>query len=113
MDPFDPRDIRSLEDAFWAAFAGTGAPEPRRAILSRLLSAPEFNALRSAWKSPPAVTGGGSVEPGSDEGFVQVAYECLLGRPADESGLRHYTAALAAGESRGSVLRALATSEEF
>src|SRR5262245_49778459 len=113
MPAFDPRDIRSLEDAFWSAVAGEGAPERRRAILSRVLSSPEFDALRSSWKTPAPAQNPASVERGSDEGFVRVAYECVLGRPADENGLRHYTSALAAGESRAGVLRALATSDEF
>ena len=33
----------------------------------------------------------------SDADFVRVAYDRLLARAADESGLRHYVAALAAG----------------
>ena len=113
MPSFDPRDIRSLEEAFWSAVAGEGAPERRRAILSRVLSSPEFDALRAAWKKPSPELIPASLERGSDEGFVRAAYECLLGRPADEHGLRHYTAALKAGESRTAVLRALATSDEF
>ena len=113
MPSFDPRDIRSLEDAFWSAVAGEGAPERRRAILSRVLSSPEFDALRAEWKQPSPEPSPASLERGSDEGFVRAAYECLLGRPADEHGLRHYTAALEAGESRAAVLRALATSDEF
>src|SRR5688572_13622015 len=109
MPAFDPSDIRSLEDAFWAALAGPALPGQRRAMLSRLLSSPEFNTIRLSWKDARA---GGHTDrapdaPGSDEGFVRVAYECLLGRPADEGGLRHYVAALAAGETRAGVLWAL------
>src|SRR5262245_59852388 len=108
MADFDPRDIRSLDDAFWAA-VGTALSPERRALLSRLLSSPEFDAIRSTWKSPgfsPSPAGqGGS---GSDEGFFRIVYECLLARPADEGGLRHYTAALAAGETRGGVIRSIA-----
>ena len=37
----------------------------------------------------------------------------LLARAADESGLRHYVAALAAGETRANVVRALILSDEF
>jgi SAM-dependent methyltransferase len=114
MAAFDPRDIRSLDDAFWAA-VGNALSAERRALLSRLLSSPEFETLRQTWKSagiPPAHVLAGP-EPGSDEGFVRVAYECLLARPADEGGLRHYTAALAAGETRAGVIRSIVLSDEF
>jgi SAM-dependent methyltransferase len=111
--PDDPRDIRSLEDAFWSLLGATGA-EHRKAFMSRLFLTPEFDALRTAWESDAVVSRrSSSSEIGSDEGFVRAAYECLLGRAPDESGLRHYTAALAAGESRAGVLRALAVSDEF
>jgi SAM-dependent methyltransferase len=112
MPAFDPGDIRSLEDAFWTALADPMLPGQRRAMLSRLLSSPEFEGIRTTWQRPRH----GSeppVSPGSDEGFVRVAYECLLGRPPDETGLRHYLTALENGESRAGILRALALSDEF
>jgi SAM-dependent methyltransferase len=49
----------------------------------------------------------------SDADFVRVAYDRLLARAADESGLRHYVAALAAGDTRAHVVRALIQSPEF
>lgn len=114
MPAFDPRDIRSLDAAFWDAVGPALTPE-RRALLSLALSSSEFDALRRSWK---AGTGKNSTtsatdQAGSDEGFVRVAYECLLARPADEGGLRHYMSALAAGETRAGVIRSLALSEEF
>lgn len=114
MPAFDPRDIRSLDAAFWDA-VGTALSTERRALLSRVLSSPEFDALRRNWQTgrTPASTTSAHEQPGSDEGFVRVAYQCLLGRPADEGGLRHYTSAMAAGETRAGVLRSLALSEEF
>jgi SAM-dependent methyltransferase len=114
MPAFDPRDIRSLDDAFWSAVGGA-LPVERRALLSRLLSSPEFETLRHTWRSSgSSVTPApGDTGPGSDEGFVRVAYECFLGRPADEGGLRHYTAALVAGETRAGVIRSLVLSDEF
>lgn len=117
MPAFDARDIRSLQDAFWAALADAALSAERRALLSRLLSSPEFSSVRATWKSSGAQAGrdsaGDNSPPGTDEGFVCVAYECLLGRPADEGGLRHYTSALAKGETRPGVLRSLALSDEF
>lgn len=115
MPAFDHKDTRSLEEAFWAALADPAMPAERRAMLSRLLSSPEFDAIRAAWR---IARGRGTRDPesaatGSDEGFVRAAYEGLLGRPADDGGLRHYVAALAAGEARATVLRALALSDEF
>src|SRR5262249_53904782 len=55
----------------------------------------------------------GLVSLGAEAPFVTAAYECLLGRTPDEGGLTHYTAALSNGDSRVSVLRALASSGEF
>jgi SAM-dependent methyltransferase len=49
----------------------------------------------------------------SDADFVRVAYDRLLARAADESGLRHYVATLAAGDTRANVVRALIQSPEF
>lgn len=113
MPAFDPRDLRSLEDALWAALGDDAAAGRRRAFVSRLLASPEFRKLRELWKGYSSDREQPSLEPGGDEGFVRVAYECLLARPADENGLRHYVAALAAGETRLNVLRALALSDEF
>jgi SAM-dependent methyltransferase len=115
MPAFDARDIRSLQDAFWTALADATLSAERRALLSRLLSSPEFDAVRDSWKRDTARNSAEPTNgsPGADEGFVRVAYECLLGRPADEGGLRHYTRALSKGETRAGVLRSLALSEEF
>jgi SAM-dependent methyltransferase len=111
MPAFDPRDIHSLDAAFWDAIGPVLTPE-RRALLSRVLSSPEFDALRRTWKTSGTPTQAEETA-GADEGFVRIAYECLLGRPADEGGLHHYISALASGETRANVLRSLALSEEF
>jgi SAM-dependent methyltransferase len=113
MPAFDPRDLCSLEDALWTALGSGRVPGQRRVLVSRLLASPEFHKLREHWKAPASDRDEPSLEPGGDEGFVRVAYECLLARPADENGLRHYVAALASGEPRLNVLRALALSDEF
>src|SRR5262245_21121005 len=120
MPAFDPRDLLSLEEALWSAI-GTGVqPGQRRALVSRLLASPEFQKLRRTWRDTPGLKAGPTSEDsrrettlGDDEGFVRAAYECLLSRPADENGLRHYVNALAAGETRANVLRSLVQSEEF
>lgn len=112
MSGFDPRDIKSFEDAFWSMLADATLPHHRRALLSRVLSSPEFNAMRSTWRetaAPPIPPDA----PGTDEGFVKVAYQALLARQADEGGLRHYVSALDHGATRAAVLRALSLSEEF
>jgi GT2 family glycosyltransferase len=65
----------------------------------------------------------GALNPGSDsslpqllglddKAFVRRAYLALLGRPADESGLRHYCQELGQGVPRLQVLRRLAASPE-
>ena len=47
-----------------------------------------------------------------DQDFLRKAYLTVLGRPADEEGLRHYAQRLAAGASRLQVLRELRRSPE-
>ena len=44
---------------------------------------------------------------GDPDRFVGLAYELLLGRPADADGLAHYTGAIGRGDTRTSVLRSL------
>jgi len=124
-------DIRSIEEAFWILCGRAGSRievrdvardltvERWRTLRLRLLSSPEFLRVRRAWTSgaeayedPTAVERAlGAL--GSAEHFVSRAYECLLGRPADPSGHRHYVDALVAGDRRIDILRALGRSEEF
>jgi SAM-dependent methyltransferase len=137
MATLQPSNARFIEDAFWVLLGraatptdlreelrneSPGGPDARRVFLMRLITSPEANLLRRGWGdagqnglNPPnhADFERGLRSIGPDETFVQRAYECLLGRPADEGGLTHYTRALAGGDSRVSVLRALALSEEF
>jgi len=47
-----------------------------------------------------------------EEPFIRAAYRTFLGRDADESGLRHYLERLLRGDSRASIISALATSPE-
>jgi SAM-dependent methyltransferase len=88
----------------WAVIADLPA-EIRQALVSRLL--PSFTPPQQAEESPAAK------DVVSDEDFVRVAYDRVLARAADESGLRHYTASLAAGNTRANVVRALVHSPEF
>ena len=93
-----------VDRELWALIAGLPA-EIRQAIVSRLL--PSLTSVH------PPDDGRGPSDAVSDEDFVRVAYDRLLARAADESGLRHYAAALAAGDTRANVVRALVGSEEF
>lgn len=76
----------------------------RTALLSQLL--PSHVLIATGGEPQHAV----SV---SDEKFVRAAYDRLLARAADESGLRHYTGVLEGGASRADVVRALLESPEF
>lgn len=93
------------------------ADEP--GLVVRLLSSPEFRLLHTAW-SENRETGRDLKNEerslrtiGSDTRFVERAYSCVLGRPADPEGRAHLAAALARGETRVDVLRSLAMSDEF
>jgi SAM-dependent methyltransferase len=115
---------RRFEAAYWI-FLGRaptsrelrdGARDDPRLLLLRLLASTEFHELRRRW------TAGPDPQParerafgafGSDEAFVEQAYEWLLGRPADPGGRAHYVDTLRAGGAREEVVRALACSEEF
>jgi SAM-dependent methyltransferase len=130
MPGIDPSDASFVEDAFWIVVGRVATPVElrdglrqfdagaRRALLMRLLSSLEFANLRAAWRDGRDLrdrTGHerGLLSLGVDNAFVKRAYQCLLGRPADEDGLAHYTGALASGDSRMSVVRSLTLSEEF
>jgi len=95
----------AVDREVWAVIAGLPA-EIRQAILSRLL--PSFTPPPQQAEESPA-----GKDVVSDEDFVRVAYDRVLARAADESGLRHYTASLAAGNTRANVVRALVHSPEF
>jgi SAM-dependent methyltransferase len=89
------------------------------ALRLRLLSSPEFGTIRATWADRPSPSADPDaldetlVKQWAPEAFVRRAYDCLLGRPADAGGLRHYVTALEHGDTRTSVLRALVASEEF
>jgi len=126
----DPADIQFVRDAFWIVIGRAASPveledtvrpfdpHTRHVLIMRLLTAVESGELRADWQNGRARPDGDALERGlrslgPDSVFVMRAYECLLERPADPDGFGHYTQALARGESRTSVLRSLARSEEF
>lgn len=94
---------------------------PAGAVLSALpyglLSTVEFRRRCDAWRrgdqvgDETAIDARLSAIPPRE--FVQRAYDLILGRQADESGLHHYASAIASGTRRLDVVRALATSDEF
>ncbi len=108
VEPLELRDqLRELQ---------SGDRHGRHVFLLRLLSSTEFIRGFTQWKEgrdrrqDPAIEEAALRELGSDDQFVQQAYELLLGRPADRDGLRHYVGVLAAGDSRSRVLRCFALS---
>ena len=124
----DPTSAQLIEEAFWIVLGRAPSPMElrdelrgggRQALLMRLLSSPEFHAIRNACKagrgpeteSPERERG--LLALGPSDRFVRSAYDCLLGRSADEDGFRHYSAALGAGEPRTNLLRSIVLSEEF
>ena len=94
-------------------------PDGAGALVVRLLSSPEFRALHDAvvegreMGRDPDRQERAFRALGADDDFVRLAYELLLGRPADDGGRHHYVGALAAGDSRASVVRSLIRSNEF
>jgi SAM-dependent methyltransferase len=108
VEPLELRDgLRELQSGDEESF------------LLRLLSSTEFRRGLTKWKEgrdrqrDPAIEEAALARFGTDDQFVQRAYTLLLGRAADEDGLRHYVEVLAAGDTRAHVLRSLALSEEF
>lgn len=89
--------------------------EAERVLLMRLVTSPEAERLRHDLLAgqPGEALEAGLRGLGADQAFVRAAYTYLLGRAADDSGLSHYVSALANGDSRTSVVRALAASDEF
>src|SRR5688572_25985647 len=99
-----------VERAFWIILGRPVTPQElretlrgftdvsKRALLIRLLASPEFRNLRAAWSGQRPMERPGELEQGlislgSTSDFVHGAYECLLGRPSDDEGFRHYSAA--------------------
>lgn len=129
--PADAATLRAIHNVFWIVLGRPASPvesrdEARafthaslRTLLLRLLASPEFLRVRQACLvggEPYGDAAGverGLASIGAPEAFVSLAYEYLLGRPADAGGLRHYADALDRGDTRRQVVRALIVSDEF
>jgi SAM-dependent methyltransferase len=125
------RDITFIQETYWIVLGRPATAleideeqqghlnSDQLTLLRGLLSSPEFRRLREAWgrsretHPDPAALEAALVRLGPAEMFVRRAYESILGRQPDESGARHYAAALASGERRADIVRGLALSEEF
>jgi SAM-dependent methyltransferase len=118
-----------IADAFLVVLARDVSPVELRdtlrefnsglSLVVRLLSSPEFRLLHDALIAgrdtgrDAAVQERALARLGDETQFVSIAYEHLLGRPADEAGRDHYIDAIRRGDSRSSVLRSLLLSPEF
>jgi SAM-dependent methyltransferase len=94
-------------------------PDAGGTLAVRLLSSPEFRLLHDALHEDrdtgrdPDQQERSLRTLGDDERFVDLAYDLLLGRPADPDGRSHYLQALGAADTRASILRSLILSDEF
>jgi SAM-dependent methyltransferase len=113
------REVSPIELRDTARSFAAGDSATRGALIVRLLSSPEFRLLHDAVRDgrdtgrDPDLEERALCRLGSEDRFVSLAYELLLGRPADEAGKAHYTAAVRNGDTRTSVLRSLIVSPEF
>jgi SAM-dependent methyltransferase len=129
-DPDSP-EVEFIRAAFWIILGRPVKPlelrdelrqfhlDEEQPFLLRLLSSGEFRRGLTKWREGrdrqrnPALEEAAFERLGTSDQFVRRAYEFLLGRPADEDGLRHYLEVLASGGTRMQVLCGLALSEEF
>lgn len=127
----EPATTRLIDDVFWIVLGRAPSaieardesraftPASLRPLRLRLLASPEFLQIRDAWRdgrepyADPSGVERGLSSVGAPTEFVSRAYEYLLGRPADAGGLAHYVDAIARGDTRRQVLRALGSSDEF
>lgn len=127
----EPTTLRVIDDVFWIVLGRAPSaieareesraftPDSMRTLRLRLLASPEFLQIRGAWRNDrepyadPSSVERGLSTVGAPSEFVVRAYQCLLGRPADADGLAHYVDAIARGDTRRQILRALGSSDEF
>lgn len=105
-----PADFERREHV--RALDGASRTDIRRAFLR----SPEFLLRRRDWmtKLPPPASADPVLDPlGPDARFVELCYEILLGRPADDSGRAFYVDHLRDGQPRAWAVRSLASSKEF
>jgi SAM-dependent methyltransferase len=127
----DRRTAGSVIEAYWLILGRAPSPlelddelrgqlnQNAGALLRGLLSSPEFDRRRTAWRADRHPHGDaeaverGLVALGAPDAFVRRAYDWILGRPADADGAAYYVRRLAEGERRANVVRALVLSDEF
>ncbi|MBM3770646.1 MAG: methyltransferase domain-containing protein [Acidimicrobiia bacterium] len=127
----EPATVCLIDDVFWIILGRAPSvieareesrsltPDSMRTLRLRLLASPEFLQIRDAWRegrdpyADPHRVERGLSSVGTPTEFVSRAYECLLGRPVDAGGLAHYVDAIAGGDTRRQILRALGSSDEF
>jgi SAM-dependent methyltransferase len=112
----------------WRAPSDADAQDCERAIdagqragelVDRLIASTEFRLLATAVREREDTGRHGRAvaqtlaELGPDRAFVVSAYQILLGREPDPSGLDFYTSQLASEQSRLSFLQSLLRSDEF
>lgn len=119
-----------VQHAFWIALGRPPSPEElerslqglhegaRTTLVINLVTQPEAVRLRSGWATGSHTRNPDDLERGlrslgPDEVFVASAYECLLGRAVEDSGLEHYASALSNGETRLNMLQNIVRSDEF
>jgi SAM-dependent methyltransferase len=125
------RDTAFIQDTYWIVLGRAATPseladeqqghlnKDQLTLLRGIMSSPEFARLRRAWRdgrethADPEALERALTALGPPEVFIRRAYETILGRAPDESGARHYAAALRSGERRTNMIRGLAISEEF
>lgn len=93
--------------------------QPRETVIRALISSTEFRfryfSLTEGDATPQhlAPMNAALDTLGTDDEFVRLCYECVLGRPADEEGLAWHRDQLARGGLRSTTLWTMLTGEEF
>src|SRR5436190_4928050 len=87
-------------------------------LTKRLITSCDAEDLRTAWQDGrPGPDQEGQERAlqsvGSNREFVEFAYDMIFDRPADPSGLAHYTSALDTGLTRVALVRTFTQSDEF
>ena len=101
---------RSVQTAPARAVIGVLRPQSLRlgrSLLTRLAE------RYPAWVSDLIQPVRGAEAPPDPEGFVDLAYKELLGRPSDDGGRRYYLEMMRRGMEPSRVVMSLATSEEY
>jgi SAM-dependent methyltransferase len=107
---------------FRAGLLSRGAELPARAVIDALRAhslrlgrslVTRLAARHPVWVSDLIEPVRGAEVPSDPEGFVELVYAELLGRPPDDGGRRYFLEAMRAGMHPSNVVMAVATSEEY